>query len=191
MNTVRASAAINAAQSLLAPDFPTPQQIFCGEETVAGFKKAMRRLTSTVTIITTAHRGERFGMVATAVSSVSAEPPSIVIGVNHSASLFEPLIGSGRFAVNMLECADASLIAIFGGQIKGQERFNHGQWIDADDIPSLASAQATLICTVAKTLTYGSHELIIGTIEHVRVKEAISPLLWQDGQPAHSSLLSL
>ena len=51
------------------------------------FRKAMRRLTSAVTVITTAHEDRRYGMTATAVTSVSADPPSLLICVNRSASL--------------------------------------------------------------------------------------------------------
>ncbi|MCQ9390548.1 flavin reductase family protein [Pseudomonas viridiflava] len=177
---------LDTAESLLAPTDSLQHKPYMGEEVGEGFKKAMRRLTSTVTIITTSHRRERFGMIATAVSSVSADPPSIVIGVNHAASIFEPLMSRGRFAVNMLTCEDAHLINVFGGKIKGPERFNHGDWQDEDDLPSLSSSQTTLLCTVAKTMSYGSHELIIGIIEKVRIRDALAPLLWQDGKPAAS-----
>ncbi len=46
--------------------------------------------------------------------------------------------------------------------------------------------QATLFCSVAQRITYGTHEIIIGLVEKTTVAELISPLLWQDGKPAIS-----
>ena len=52
----------------------------------AAFKKGMRHLAASVTLITTRHRDRRGGLTATAVCSVSAEPPQLLICVNKSAS---------------------------------------------------------------------------------------------------------
>ncbi len=73
-----------------------------GERFEADFRKAMRRLASAVTVISTAHDDRRHGMTATAVTSVSSAPPSLLACINRSASLHAPLLASRRFCVNIL-----------------------------------------------------------------------------------------
>lgn len=159
-------------------------------EITSEFKKAMRRLTSTVSIIATSEGTERFGMVATTVNSVCAEPPAILVCVNQSASIFQPLLNRQRFSVNMLAANQSDLISIFGGKVKGSERFQYGTWGEAGELPFLINGQATLFCRLDGRFTYSSHEVIIGRVEATLVADQIAPLLWQDGQPAISRLLT-
>ncbi|RON55855.1 flavin reductase family protein [Pseudomonas frederiksbergensis] len=170
-----------SARSALALAVEVPQQ-----EPAEDFKRAMRRLTSTVSIIATGVGGSRCGMVATAVSSLCTDPPSLLICINRSASLYQPLLANQRFSVNLLDAAQSSLVGIFAGQLKGPARFEHGDWDAVDDLPYLSDAQATLFCRVDARLTYATHEVIVGRVERSLVTERISPLLWQDGKPAQS-----
>ena len=59
------------------------------------FKKGMRHLAASVTLITTRHRDLRGGLTATAVCSVSAEPPQILVCVNKTASAHDPIGEAG------------------------------------------------------------------------------------------------
>src|SRR5262245_34703660 len=108
----------------------------------AEFKRAMRRLASTVTIITTADiNGHRYGMTATAVNSLTMDPPSLLICVNHNASIHAPLVGRGRFCVNVLTTEHEDLVSAFSGRLKGDERFTVGEWNDEDSgLPYLEGA---------------------------------------------------
>lgn len=170
-----------SARSALALAVEPPEQALAED-----FKRAMRRLTSTVSIIATGAEGERSGMVATAVSSLCTEPPSLLICINRTASLYQPLLANQRFSVNLLDATQSRLVGIFAGQLKGSARFEHGDWQACDDLPYLCDAQATLFCSVDARLTYATHEVIVGRVEKSRVNERISPLLWQDGKPAQS-----
>jgi len=167
----------------LAPECPEPAL-------AEDFKRAMRRLTSTVSIIATGVGNARSGMVATAVSSLCTEPPSLLICINRSASLYQPLLNNQRFSVNLLDTAQSPLVGVFAGQLKGPARFEHGDWESAEDLPYLADAQATLFCRVDARLCYATHEVIVGRVERSRVSERIAPLLWQDGKPAQSCALN-
>ena len=73
----------------------------------AAFKKGMRHLAASVTLITTRHRDLRGGLTATAVCSVSAEPPQILVCVNKTASAHDPIGEAGFFCVNIL-CPEPS-----------------------------------------------------------------------------------
>jgi flavin reductase (DIM6/NTAB) family NADH-FMN oxidoreductase RutF len=70
---------------------------------------------------------------------------------------------------------------VFSGKIKGPERFKHGIWDHLDGVPILSDAQAAIICTLATTTEFGTHTIIIGKVDTVRIREDIDPLLYQDG----------
>lgn len=148
------------------------------------FKRAMRRLAATVTIISTVDaRGQRHGMTATAVNSVSMDPPSLLICVNRSASIHDPLLARERFCVNVLTTEHEALVAAFGGQLKGDERFAVGDWHGkADDVPYLGSAQSNLFCDIVNVMTFGTHSIVIGQVSAVCVQEQIRPLIFTDGK---------
>src|SRR5690348_5041519 len=66
------------------------------------FRDAMRRIASTVTIVTASDDHRRHGMTMTAVSSLSMDPPSMVICVNHSTYLHDILMSARHFCLNVL-----------------------------------------------------------------------------------------
>jgi flavin reductase len=149
---------------------------------VAGFKLAMRRLAATVTIVTAGREGRRFGMAATAVTSVTATPPTLLICVNRSASIHDIIAETGRFCLNILGTHHVDLVNPFGGGSEGEARFGHGAWSQHDGgMPYLDDAQASLFCELKRTVEYGSHSIMIGEVMAVHLSEAVSPLLYQDG----------
>jgi flavin reductase len=149
------------------------------------FKHAMRRLASTVTILTAEDAGVRHGMVATAVCSLGVAPPSLVASVAQTASLHDPLLASGRFCVNLLTLAQADLVSVFSGRHSGEARFQFGTW-ERHELgpPLLREAQANLICQVADRLYYSGHTVIVGRVIDVYAAEAIEPLLYHNGSIA-------
>jgi flavin reductase len=157
-----------------------------GDDITASFKMAMRRMTSPVCLITTRADERSYGMTATAVQSVSVDPPSLLICVNRSASISRPLSQRGRFAVNVLRTTHADLVSIFSGKATNNRRFGHGDWIELEDMPVLQDAQAIMICDRTAAFAVGSHDILIGEVRAVRVGSEISPLLYEDGKLARS-----
>jgi len=151
----------------------------------ADFRHAMRRLASTVAIITSCRDGAPSGMTATAVTSVSVDPPSLVIAINRSASIHDVIADSRRFCVNLLGRPHAELVEPFSGKSKGAERFAFGAWEEgARGVPFLSDALASVLCQVDGALSYGSHTLFVGKVEAIRMAGTADPLLWQDGRGA-------
>lgn len=151
------------------------------------FKFAMRRLTATVSIITTVEAGQPFGMAVTAVCSLGVSPPSLLISVAHTASMHGPLMRSRKFAVNILSVDYTDLVGPFSGKVKGPDRFKLGDWtMNEDGVPCLAGAQANLVCDVAQTFEYSGHTVVIGSVTDTNARDAISPLLYENGSFAQS-----
>lgn len=154
------------------------------------FKGAMRRLTGSVALVCTRDdHGAPIGMAATAVTSVSTEPPALMVCINRSASLYTPLLAHGCFSVNLLDVEQAQLVAVFAGAVKGSARFAHGIWNDMLGVPCLADAQANIVCHVEQSVSYGSHELIIGRVQTATHASTVNPLLWQNGAAAAAAPL--
>ncbi|MDR8104993.1 flavin reductase family protein [Burkholderia cenocepacia] len=161
------------------------------QELTQFFKLAMRRLTSTIAIVSTEQDGQPFGMVATAVTSLCMDPPALLVCVNRKASISRPLIQRGEFVVNLLRDVHQDLVGLFSGKVKGAERFQHGHWDYSGGIPVLSDAQAAIVCQVDSQIHYGGHDVIVGRVASVRVENDIAPLLYQDGKLAISRFLDL
>ena len=152
------------------------------DEIKDGFRHAMRRLATTIALIT-AGEGEGWtGMAATAVMSVCAEPPTLLTAVNRTASIHPVMAAGSHFCVNLLADRHKDLVAIFSGQKKGLARFETGGWIDGPHgIPILPDALASLMCRTIARIDVSTHTLFVGEVEHVFNHDEISPLVWVDG----------
>jgi flavin reductase (DIM6/NTAB) family NADH-FMN oxidoreductase RutF len=146
------------------------------------FRHAMRRFATTVSIISCAHEGRRYGMTATAVTSVCIEPPTLLICANNATSTHGALSRSGRFCVNILRSFQAELSKAFSGTVKGDERFRLGDWrLAPDGLPFLADAQANLFCTVDQAVHYHSHTIFVARVDAITAGKEVDPLVYQDG----------
>jgi flavin reductase (DIM6/NTAB) family NADH-FMN oxidoreductase RutF len=154
------------------------------------FKQAMRRLAATIALVTGGTGDSWTGMAATAVTSVTADPPTILVAVNQSASLF-PIVSENRqFCVNLLGPRHRELVGLFSSAIKGKARFESGPWLPSEEgLPVLSDAVASLICTVTNTLEVGTHTLFIGEVDRIINHPTIDPLIWVDGKFASAGAL--
>lgn len=146
------------------------------------FKQAMRRLATTIAIIT-AGTGEKWtGMAATAVMSITADPPTLLVAVNRTASLSPVLQAEHCFCVNLLAERHRDLVGVFSGAKKGAARFEDGGWIASEEgLPVLPDAVASLFCTTQMTVGVATHTLFIGQVHRIVNHPSIDPLIWVDG----------
>lgn len=150
----------------------------------ASFKAGMRQLTAGVTLVTTQTAdGARSGLTATAVCSVSAEPPILLVCVNQQNGSYAAIRESGRFAVNVLASDDMDLSNRFASAVTGDERFHHGQWTTlSTGAPILHSALAAFDCTLLEVKDMGSHGVFFGRIDAIQVADdSTTPLLYGRG----------
>jgi len=149
------------------------------EEILPSFRDAMRHVAATVYAVTTGHGGERFGILATAVSSLSFDPPSLLVCINRAASLHEPMASADRFCVNVLGLANRDVADCFA---RGGDRFAVGDWGEEEGVPVLASAQSSFVCRIAHRHAYGTHTIFIGELLTARHRENARPLTYYDGR---------
>jgi len=151
------------------------------EDLATSFKLAMRQLAASVTLVTTHEEGVRHGMPATAVCSLSAEPPSLLVCVNRSASMHGPTERSRFFSINVLGHDQAALCKAFGARAS-HERFDVGVWSRGrHELPRLEGASAVIFCAVADAHVFGTHTIFVGAIEEILVDPQKPPLLFLGG----------
>jgi flavin reductase (DIM6/NTAB) family NADH-FMN oxidoreductase RutF len=149
------------------------------------FKQALSRLAAGVSIVSTARGGDRRGVTATAVCSVSAAPPTILVCVNSATGTCQMIKESGHFAVNLLAEHHQPVAEVFAGRggLQGDERFGHGDWIAGEQrgLPILSTALAALECRVDQAIEAGTHIVFFGIIESAYFAEN-PPLIFHGGR---------
>ena len=159
----------------------------------AAFKKGMRHLAASVTLITTRHRELRGGLTATAVCSVSAEPPQLLVCVNKTASAHDPIGDAGFFCVNVLSPQHRKLAERFAGMdgVEGDERFTDmGEWSTlTTSAPVLKGCPVSFDCRLVSELAAGTHTIYIGQIVDIALDADAVPLVYADGNFVHGEAL--
>lgn len=151
------------------------------EELLSSFRSAMRHVAATVYAVTTGHGGGRYGILATAVSSLSFEPPSLLVCVNRSASLHGPLASAEVFCVNVLGLGNRDVAEHFMLP-QPTDRFAVGEWEESHGVPVLASAQSSFICRRVHCHEFGTHSIFIGELIGAHHREDAIPLTYYDRQ---------
>lgn len=147
------------------------------------FRTAMRRLAAGVCVITTSDGDARWGATATAVCSVSAEPPILLCCLNRSSSTHNAISKSGVFAVNVLALEDQAIAARFAASLPPDEKFAVGAWTAGrTSAPLLRSALVSFDCRVLQALDIGTHSAFFGEIVDVAgMDEEARALLYASG----------
>ena len=145
--------------------------------------RGLRRFAKTVMVISCELDGRRYAMSATAVSEVSLDPPTMLICVNRDATLHIPLLAGVDFAINLLDAGQEQIARNCGGELRGAERFEHGDWQLSDHGPPiLADAQAYFICRQEQRIEHGTHSIFIGEVLAAYSRQAVDPLVYVDGE---------
>lgn len=160
-------------------------------ELVDDYRQAMRRLAATVAIVTAGRGDQCTGMAATAVMSVTTDPPTLVVAINRNASIAPILEQEQDFCVNLLSCRHQDLVKIFSGLKKGRERFETGQWRLSENAPPiLEDAIASMLCRKTGAIDVSTHTLCTGEVMEIVNHPDIDPLVWMDGGFAAASRIN-
>jgi flavin reductase (DIM6/NTAB) family NADH-FMN oxidoreductase RutF len=146
------------------------------------FRQAMRRVASTVNVISICVDGQAMGITATAVSVVSMDPPSLLVCVNQTASVHPSIENVDHFNINVLHRDQAEVATIFADRKLQARRFISGWDNDCVTPPRLRGAQAVIRCRRIDHHRFGTHSIFIGVAEDVTVRDEIDPLLYVDGR---------
>lgn len=152
--------------------------------TEGDFRQAMRQLAGGVSVITVGSDNDRTGLTATSVTSLSSDPPTLIVCVNLSSSSWRLLDRHGRFGVNFLGDRHRFVADRFAGRggEKGVERYAEASWETlVTGAPILEGALASLDCEVDEVIVRHSHAIVIGGVVAARVGQTGSPLVYWHG----------
>ena len=155
---------------------------------VSDFRHAMRRLAATVTLVTTSDAdGQRYGMLATSVTSVTMEPPMLLVCVSRSAHVHPALMARKRMCINVLLDEQAELVRAFSSSLPHDERFAN---VDCENhttfgLPYLRNAQAVFFCEIDQVVEAGTHSVVLARVLESRAIDAVRPMVYVDGRMSH------
>jgi flavin reductase (DIM6/NTAB) family NADH-FMN oxidoreductase RutF len=151
------------------------------------FRSVMGHFASGVTIISTRHEGIDYGLTASAVSSLSLDPPMLLICVNNSANTRAAIEASGVFAVNILGENQSEVAQQFA--TSRPDKFT-GLSISYGDlgVPLLDDALAMLECRVTEVVSGGTHSIFLAKVQTAQATDEM-PLTYFRGRLGHLSFL--
>ena len=153
------------------------------------FRKGMRRFAGVCTIVTSAdasrNRAGWVGLTATAVSSVTADPPRILVCVNRSAFAHGTIVSSGILGVNVLAAENGPSMAkrFGGGSGPIAEKFEAEKWILGSlGVPLFKRALLTIECIISDIINNSTHDIIICDVVGINdVDQCDAPLIYFNG----------
>jgi flavin reductase (DIM6/NTAB) family NADH-FMN oxidoreductase RutF len=149
------------------------------------FRGAMRHLTGGVSVITVGQGKDITGMTVTSVSSLSVDPPTLIVSINRESSSWPILKRQGFFGVNILAADQLDVAERFTGKggLKGADRFAGAQWTTRiSGVPLLAGALAAIDCEVEDIVERHSHAIVIGRVLDVRNSGHTAALAYWQGR---------
>jgi flavin reductase (DIM6/NTAB) family NADH-FMN oxidoreductase RutF len=134
-----------------------------------------------VTIVTSLDaRGRRVGFTANSFTSVSLDPPLLLVCPARGASSLPVIRTSGLFGVSVLSSGQRALAERFAR--RGVDRFASGLWVEAESgVPLLEGASANFACSLVNDVEAGDHTILVGRIDSFRAAPERPPLLYLKG----------
>jgi len=145
------------------------------------FREAMSRLGAAVNIITTTGPNGDAGFTASAVCSVTDNPPTLLVCINRQASQHDYIKSTGILCVNVLAHEHQELSPIFAGagDVPMAERFALTKWLRlATGAPALESAAASLDCKIDQIVEVGTHSVLFCVVRAIHLGTASSGLIY-------------
>ena len=147
------------------------------------FKDTLSRWASGVTVVTTLTGGETpVGMTASAFSSVSLEPPLVLVCVAKSAFSHSAITETGAFAVHILAADQVNWGMRFAGMIKDLEDRFEGLTVTRAETgcPILPAAAGWADCMLKHAYDGGDHTIFVGEVLAAHAGDPVEPLLYYD-----------
>src|SRR3954453_17061883 len=155
------------------------------EVSSSDFRSAMRRLAGGVSVITAGRGGDISGMTVTSVSSLSVDPPALIVSINRASSSFPLLKRYGLLGVNILNADQFDIAERCTGKdgLKGADRFAGAKWTTrASGVPLLSGALAAIECEIEEIIERYSHAIIIGRVLDLQLSNRTAALAYWQGQ---------
>jgi 3-hydroxy-9,10-secoandrosta-1,3,5(10)-triene-9,17-dione monooxygenase reductase component len=149
------------------------------------FRMVMGHFATGISVVTTFDRDRPAGITVNAFSSVSLEPPLVMVALDRRRFISPMVRAAGRYAVNVLgsdqqELSDCFAHAPTRPGEPDREAFCGAAWqAGPAGLPLIDGAIATLECTIVETFSAGDHDLFIGRVDSMdQRRDGVAPLLY-------------
>jgi flavin reductase len=135
------------------------------------YREAMARLGAAVNVVTTDGPAGRSGFTASAVCSVTDDPPTLLVCVNRTNNSHITMKRNGAVCVNVLTHKQQHLSPVFAGMTdcELEQRFDSGAWDTiVTGAPSLVGAAVSFDCRVMQIVAIGTHDVFFCAVEAIR-----------------------
>jgi len=149
---------------------------------IESFIDAMRHAITPVTLVTTAGAAGEFGLTVSAFSSVSADPPLVLICIKRTNQIEAAIRQNGVFCVNVLSIGQSDLADAFSGRSPSiaPYDFNAASWtLGISGARRLVNATASFECEMYNAVEAGTHSVLIGRVIGLIASDH-KPLAYQD-----------
>lgn len=139
------------------------------------FREAMAGLAAAVTVITTDGPAGRHGTTATAVTSVTDSPPTLLVCINRGARIHDLMAANGHFCVNVLSAGQVDVANAFANsRLDADQRFAAtGPWRTQEPGGAIhPEASLACVCAVDQAITSGTHTIFLGRVLQVNLGDA-------------------
>jgi flavin reductase len=131
------------------------------------FLEGMSRSVTGVTVVTTNGESGLFGQTVSAMSSVSADPPMLLVCINRRSPIHKAIVQHRVFAVNVLRADQRRIAEVFSGRPRSGSAYDFtvARWDQGETTsPMLTGAVAAFDCALEQSFVAGSHEVFLGRV---------------------------
>jgi flavin reductase (DIM6/NTAB) family NADH-FMN oxidoreductase RutF len=153
----------------------------------ADFCKAMRNLAGHCAVIASGDAEQRAGLTVTAVCSLTAQPPRLLVCINRNVYAHGVISACGHLSVNVLGSQQEPIARRFAGMVEGvagEQRFDEGAWVPGiSQVPVLSDALVSFECRLVEAIPASTHDMFICEVIQVAGQMAEEdPLIYFNGQ---------
>jgi flavin reductase (DIM6/NTAB) family NADH-FMN oxidoreductase RutF len=136
----------------------------------SAMRRTMGRFLTGVAVVTAEHDGEQVGMTINSLTSISLEPPILMISLNFNTRTGNAVIASGKFAVSILGAKQEAVARQFA--VRGGARFDAGDFERTDGgLPVVTRALSQAECKLVNQYTIGDHQVFFGQVVSSRYRD--------------------
>ena len=131
------------------------------------YVESMSRVANSVNVVTTDGPSGRAGVTVSAATSVTAEPPTLLVCIHEDSEATAAILGNGVFCLNVLEAGQQKVSELFAGQSPDApiDKFEIGRWTQLKTgAPVLEGGLAVFDCRVDAVLKEGTHQIFVGQV---------------------------
>ncbi len=148
------------------------------------FRLAMRSYIYSVSVLSNKDNfGNCNAITVSSVTSISMEPPSLLVCINKDSKIHDRLQIDSDFCINLLTKDQETISNVCSSEAMHDQRFNDPRW-NIESVPYLTNAQANIFCKVDKLISYHTHSIVIAHVTKSTSKDKINTLTYVDGSYA-------